>query len=47
MATIKDSRVIYDADADGVQKTEYMPFSSDPVIAHRFLHVLEAAMRRM
>lgn len=47
-ATIKDDEVIYEA-AEGVQKTEYRPspFSSDPVIAHRFLHVLGAAMQNL
>ena len=46
--TIKDDEVVYEASSgvSGVQTKEW-PFSTDPVVAHRFLHVIYNGMNSL
>ncbi len=45
LVTVKADRVVYEADA-GVQKgdLQFSPFSTDPVVAHTFLHAVYQGM---
>ena len=45
LATIKEDTVIYQAQEGAREGRLHSPFMSDPVTAHRFLHVLQAAAR--
>ena len=46
-ATIKDDVVIYTADPSVREgRLQHWPFLADPVLAHRFLHVIHAGTTR-
>ena len=45
LVTVKDDKVVYEAEADASQRTlADLPFSNDPVIAHAFMHILYNSM---
>ena len=44
LVTVKNDEIIYEADTNVAQRPAW-PFSSDPVLAHTFLHVLQNSTR--
>jgi predicted amidohydrolase YtcJ len=45
LVTVKDDKVIYEAATGAVAShRQYSPFSSDPVVAHAFMHAIYASM---
>jgi predicted amidohydrolase YtcJ len=45
LVTVKDGEVIYDAATDAATShRQYSPFTSDPVVAHAFMHAIQASM---
>jgi predicted amidohydrolase YtcJ len=46
LVTVKDGEIIYEAGAGAVSEhRQYSPFSSDPVVAHVFMHAIYASMK--
>jgi predicted amidohydrolase YtcJ len=44
LVTVKDDEVIYDAATEAAMShRQYSPFSSDPVVAHAFMHAIHAS----
>jgi len=45
LVTVKNGTVIYDAAIDAAASPRYSPFSSDPVVAHIFMHAVYATIK--
>ncbi len=44
LVTVKDDAVIYEATMDSAaSQPQFSPFSSDPVVAHAFMHAIQAS----